>query len=254
MGVRESLVLDHFYISVPSAEFDPLIELTKLFKDTSHGKSQVQDDEWEGIYAYSRTRSYFEILRERRGGGFGLCFSPYSSLYVDASKIMEEMKEEPWRSGTRVWQTGLKWYDWISTGDYLDIDKTFFNAWIMKYHPHHFDWKHPIPVPGIDKYSLIRLTLGRDNVDEVKRLSSWFPGTRTFNEKKIRFEMQDRDELPFAIEISLLDGNQRFEFVSLEMKHCDPLALPDGFRKELGSFMLEVKGHDVLFARKNPEV
>jgi len=79
MGVKESLVLDHFYISASREEFSLLTELKNILGATTHSKMVTPDDSWEGIYVGCRTRVYFEILNERRQGATGAAIPQISA-------------------------------------------------------------------------------------------------------------------------------------------------------------------------------
>ena len=247
MGVRESLVLDHFYLGVRSEDFDRLIQLQELLSATSHSKVVTSNDSWEGVYVSSRTRAYLEFLRERRQGGVGFCLSPYNPLYVDAGKIRTDLKELPWRQGTRVSDDGQPWYDWIATCDYLDTENTLFNAWIMKYHLTHHDITRPIPQPSVDRFESIQLRVGGCHRAAVEEASLWFPGERKIHEHGARFAFQDRDGSPFTIDIEFVPEESCFELQSLRFRLADAAAGERLREADLGAFAVEVNGDRALF-------
>ena len=245
MSIANALVLDHFYVAVSEEDFVPLTELAKLIRVTIHSKMETKDDAYEGIYMYSRTMAYFEMLREKKTGGLGLCFSPFYVQYADASKIVEEMPHEKWKTKTQYWTDGTPWYDSHTTADYPSFAETLFHPWVMKYHPQHTDYTGFKGRPRqIDRFERLHLTVGRENLAEIEKNSSWLPCVKTFGEKSIRFEISDREFSTFVIDVDLIDGNSRFEFKELLMKGCDPaLEALDGHR--MGSFHLDVKGDRV---------
>ncbi len=239
MAVRNRLVLDHFYIGLDDDAFEKLLPLTQLFKNCEHSKVTSGAESWEGIYLQSRTGAYFEIVRDREVHGLGLALSAAKPQYTDTRKIVEELPELPWKTGTRVDEGGAPWFDWITLSDYLDIHATFFNAWIMNYRFNHRDSSHTVSPCSVDRFKEIHLDLGRDNVSEVERLSSWLPGTREIKENLIQFELPDREGSSFIVFIHLVDGKSQFRFKSLD------LALAHGQNvesKKLGTFLLEQHG------------
>jgi len=250
MGVRESLVLDHFYLGLAEADFDRLIQLKDLLGATSHAKVVTKGDAWEGVYVGCRTRTYFEVLRDRRHGGFGICLSPYNLLSVDANRIREDLPEFPWRHGTRVADDGQPWYDWLATCDYLDHRNTVFNAWIMKYHQSHRDWTRPIPRPSVDRFERVHLRVGRDHRAAIELTSAWFPGQRLISEEGARFDFPDREGSPFSVRIDFVPGNDRFELVGLELRLADPAAGERLQTADLGAFTFDVAGERAVFRKK----
>lgn len=250
MGVKESLVLDHFYISASTEDFAKLVELKNILGATNHSKVVTTDDSWEGIYAGCRTRVYFEVLNARRPGGFGLCFSPYNPIYVDANKIREELSHLPWQHGRRDTEAGGPWYDWMATCDYRDTEKTVFNAWIMRYYLQHKDWKIPIPKPSVDRYRSVRMSLGRSHLEDVKTAASWFPGDAKFSEKEISFRIPDRDGSDFSVQIDLVPGNSHFEFREMKFRLADPSVGKVLTSRDFGSYRFEVEGESAVLLRK----
>ncbi|MCM2279138.1 MAG: hypothetical protein NDJ89_13765 [Oligoflexia bacterium] len=233
MGIENQLVLDHFYISLDAESFDSLLPLTAGLKNAVHSKVQTDNGSWEGIYIKCRTGCYFEILKERRPGGLGIAISPIYPHYVDAAKICERYPALPWRSGTRRLPDGQPWFDWLTLGDYLNIEDTFFNSWLMKYHLSHRDNRPEVARCTIDRYCRLELRLGIENLEALKQLGAWLPGRQRLSETKYLLELPDRDGNDLQIAINLIPGASRFKFLSIDMELSRGEAVP---KMELGRF------------------
>lgn len=251
MGVRESLALDHFYLGIGAEDFESLIQLKDLLGATSHSKVVTTNDSWEGVYIGSRSKAYLEFLRDRRHGGAGFCLSPHNPFYVDANKIREDLKEIPWRHGTRVADDGQPWYDWIATCDYLDHRNTVFNAWIMKYHPTHHDVTRPIPTPSVDRFDSIQLRVGESYRAAIEEASVWFPGKRAIDGRGARFDLQQREGSPFTVEIKFIPGDTRFELESIRLRLVDASIGKKLQNANLGAFQVGMEAETAVFRMKS---
>lgn len=271
MGVRNSLTLDHFYINLLASDFEKLIKLTEVFNAISHSKVVTTNDHWEGIYLYSRPWSYFEILREwKTPGSFGLCLSPALPHYSDASKIVEEMPDTEWKSSTRKFEDGTLWFDSYYVKDEISPvategsgaqsdpdsdsdsarDHAVINTWIMKYHSSHRDFRDGIRRRSVDRYKNINLRVGRNHVAQILKYTAFIPQQAVVTDEKLSFAIPDRDGFTFTIEMELIDGDSRFEFLSLDMDHCHPERFDNFKPLEMGSFLLDASGKSLTLTKR----
>ena len=90
----------------------------------------------------------------------------------------------------------------------------------------------------VDRFKSLKMSVGRNHVEQIRLLSEWFPGQREFAENRVGFEIRDRDAWPFRIEIELVDGSKPFQLeeVVIEMYNVD--SLPDFTKIHMGSFDL----------------
>lgn len=244
MSIRNALVLDHFYIGVSDEQFQMLLPLADSLKSCFNKHVKSGDDSWEGIYLSSRTGAYFEILRERRSESLGLAFSAYRPQYCDVMQIKDELKDLDWKSYQRNWEDNSPWFDSLSLGSYCDVQETFFNAWLMQYHfnPRPVDSLVPLSVRAVDRFQTIDLELGKRHLDEVRKLSSWFPGVLKFENDNICFRLPDRDGSTFEVNVKLVDADVRFRFKSLKMRRNPEESVHS---MSLGDFVFSVEG-DVM--------
>ena len=112
MPVINSLTLDHTYISLPENSFKKYIDFFKELNGM-HSVVNSSDDSWEGLYLKSRIGDYFEILNNKRNGGFGLALSPLRPMHVDVSNIIKEQPNLDWKYGKRLDGQNRRWLETI---------------------------------------------------------------------------------------------------------------------------------------------
>lgn len=244
--IQSSLVLDHIYIDLPSEDFDALTKLTNYIKGCEHSHVKSSDDAWEGLYISTSRGSYFEFLRERRPGGLGIAMRLPKDSMLDAREIVRELPQLAWQAGRRDYLDGDPWFDWLSLGDYRSFD-TFFNAWIMHYHPRENTKNAERPKCTIKGLTTLCVTLGDENIGTVKELSRWMPGEglplfgNTFS-----VMVRERDETQFNLQIKLVQGTTRFQFSALSME-IDGISYIRPV--QIGNFKIQQAAHELLIKR-----
>jgi|GEM_PF-6103444 len=247
MTIRDSLVLDHFYINASNEDFDALLKMKDFIQNGfRHSVVKTDNDQWEGIYLRSRAGSYFEILRNRRPNSLGLAFQTFDPMSLDASEIMSELPLD-WNVFSRSFPDGQNWFDSISTMEDPASLGNYFSPWIMKYYIRKAKPQAVIAPRSIDRFPSIEMTLGRAHLEHVRSLSEWFPGVREFNADFIHFQYPDRDGWSFDVRIHLVDGDQRFEFKTAVIEMYE--AFPDFKPLKLGSFVLSRSERSLVLAR-----
>lgn len=216
MAIRDGLVLDHLYVSIPEDDFDSLASVLASHSGIDRKVVNAGDASWEGIYAHHRIGSYFEFLRGRRDGGFGIAISAARQHTMDARKIVGDLPDLQWQKGTRYRLNNEPWFDWLSLGDYLHHETTMFNAWIMFYHQIHLVPERARLTPSLDSLSKIELIAGMSVREEITRNGIWLPGTRRVDDPSgLVLVLPDRDSSPVEVRIAFEEERSGFTLRSL---------------------------------------
>jgi hypothetical protein len=140
--------LDHFYSSLPSSAFDNLIPLSKLFSHAMHRLVKREDMSDEGIYLFTQSGHYLELLRSETSKYVGIALNSFNSPNVVLSGIHNPDPENyTWSSEDTVNRpkdvedTGKPWFNPIilkindtSDKSQSSKDKGTFGSWIINYH------------------------------------------------------------------------------------------------------------------------
>jgi hypothetical protein len=245
VSIRDGLVLDHLYVAIPEVDFETLSQLLGGRPGIVRNAIKSGNDAWEGLYARSRTGAYFEFLRGRREGGLGIAFSAPYGNYLDVRRIRDELSDLAWRSGTRVWADGAPWFDWLSLGDYLDVEKTRFNAWLMHYHPSHVVPARRREQPSIDSFVELEVAAGRKLEAEIERLGSWLPGTRRSQADGLVLEVPDRDGGVVTVRIAFDGAGRDFRLRTMRWWPTRDTAPIEG---EVGAWSLRSEAGQVILS------
>lgn len=223
MSLANRLSLDHFYISLSKNDILKIKTHLQNF-NAKHEIVKSGDDSWSGYYIHSRIGEYFEILEETRLGGFGLAFSATNPAYFNTKNIIEDLNYE-WKSGTRRFQNGDNWFDWYSTGQYLEQSE-ILNVWVMDYHPSHRSIKDLPTAKKVLTFEEITLSIGSNHKDYITTILQlpFFHSVQVQN-NKIEFKVLKKDGWYFNIIIHLLPGNENFKAICLKFNTIENYTL-----------------------------
>lgn len=215
MSLANRLSLDHFYISLSASDVLKIEKHLQNF-NAKHEIVRSGDDSWSGHYIHSRIGEYFEILEETRKGGFGLAYSATHPAYFDTKKIIDDLPWD-WKSGERKNQNGEPWFDWYSTGNYLDQSE-IFNVWVMDYHRSHRSIKDLPVAKKVLTFDEINLSIGLEHQDYILNILKLpFFHSVQIQKNRIEFKVLKKDGWYFNVVINLLPGNDRFKPLSLKL-------------------------------------
>ena len=213
MPVSNSLVLDHFYITLPEVKFLKFKFIVDVLSG-SHQAVKTNDDFWEGIYFFSRFRDNFEVLKGSPDGGLGIAFSPQNLVAVDVKKIMEEQPNLSWQHGLRSRTDNSPWFGWYSLADYRD-DANPCNIWIMDYYKYHLDYKNQLLPKPIDSFDLLELVSGPEMKKMIEDRLQFKDCQVSYSGNDMTFVIQRRDALDFKIVVHFKEGQKNFSPVKL---------------------------------------
>lgn len=217
MFLKHSLTLDHFYISLSKQQ---ILSIKKQIETLGGSEQETlsEEDSWRGLYLYSRIFDYLEILEDSRQGSFGIALSSANSNLIQIKHVISK-NDYQFSKGTRLMESGEKWFDWYSPVDYLNKD-TVFNTWIMDYYPKHFDLQRPITPKLVNSFEEINLNLGFKYKEELMETLAYpmFKKLRCVNDV-ISFEVTKKDGWPFKVVINLQNNDDKFTPISLKLNY-----------------------------------
>lgn len=217
--MHKNLILDHLYFSASPDQFEELKQFFLQFECASHQHVKADDDSWEGLYIFTRSQFYLEILRARRPDCIGLCQKPLYPLVQDARHIIQDFPDLPWKTFERSMK-GKKWFAALSCDNYLDLS-TPFNTWVM----HYFQRDTEIPA-SFPKYELatffeVEAVADPKLLDHILLNSRWFNAKRTVSDNEIIFDFQTYYSDPMRLRIHLAEGRAGIQFRSLKFRMTD---------------------------------
>jgi hypothetical protein len=252
MSLRRALVLDHFYASLPADEFQGLLGLIGPFPHAKHQKVQTEAGGWEGLYIYSQSGEYFEILGDSQT--IGLALSARSIQYRNASLIREEFPWIPWESGIMRRPNGSPWFEWCSPSS-GENQRPALSVWTMRYFNRHEPDTDPPgfkrPSPNIVRFRHLHVLMGEARFGEIKAaLHAWSPGDHVFGDARCLVRLPMRDGHEFTIEFERVPGEHaRLQSLAMDMRpdvHLEPRAY--------GPFVLAQKGATATLSRRTPNL
>lgn len=228
MSIRGTLALDHFFIGTTEESFNEIKELFGSFKRFSHSVIQTDDgDGWEGCYLYSRNRVYFEILKDRRVDSLGISMAPFVPYVFDAADVIKENGDLEWKSGKRELE-GKLWYEWFSTGNYLQHRANEFVTWIMKYHPRKLSYKlETISQPAtVDQFLTAKFICAPKCIAEMKQNAKWYPDHSVIEEgSDLEIHLKQPDGFDFHMTMENRDELKGIHLQKLTFKSLQQISL-----------------------------
>jgi hypothetical protein len=199
--IHENLILDHYLFCANDEEFDELKTLFLKLGCATHQHVKADDDEWEGLYIYSRSQHYLEILRHPQSRSLGICQRAAFPILQDARRICEDFPALPWKTFERS-HSNNPWYAAMSCDDYTSLT-TPFNTWVMHYYPR--DIAKTVPLKTYEVQDIFDFELvGNPNlVEKIKLNSAWFNAKKSYTDENISFEFQTYYSDPFKLNIKL---------------------------------------------------
>lgn len=213
MKISETLCLDHFYVNVSENQFEELKTLEKYLVGFSYDVVKVTDDSWEGSYLSTNAGEYIEFFPngKRYTNSLGIAFSSKSNIYADSRDLKDEFKSLDWQRGSRIWQNGAPWFDWLSLNKNT---KDYFKTWSMFYHPNYKRYEN-IPSSFNKPNSIARIVelslYANSKVEDLIRFHLQWTGAEVFKTNSgIVLSMKNREFECFKILVEFKDGIEGF--------------------------------------------
>lgn len=217
MPVINSLVLDHFYISLSEKDFDKYSAFMKCLGGT-HMNIKSGNDGWEGCYLLSRTRDYLEVLKERRKGGLGIALSSVNSHLVDTERILIEHEDLDWKKGLRLRQNKDPWFRWYSLEDYEALTDNEFNVWVMDYVKTHIEYKQKPAPKYIDEFVCLKVNVSSRLKGSIRNCLQFGPFLEEKNKDKMIIQIPRYDGWNFTVELDFTNQINNIEIKELIFK------------------------------------
>jgi hypothetical protein len=201
--VRDHLVLDHFYLTLPETQIQALRELEGHLKRTYYSATTAGKQNWAGLYIYTNIGSYFETIPSKNVARLAFAFRTGPTHFVDCRRMRAELPHLPWQGGKIFWRKTKKvWFNWLDTKLKVGFENSEIGAWMM-----HYPGLHERRLgaaqerASLERFKSIEVLMSSKARRTLIELSRWMPGKIDIRARSASLELKNRDYGPFHVEI-----------------------------------------------------
>ncbi len=201
------LYLDHFYCGVSEEVFDELKALEQCLPITLVKEVLTDSDSWRGIYTFSTSNCYSELLLradKRASRGLGFAFSGLGTENNLSAQLQSQFQSIRWERDMLRTPEGASWFESISPKKDDSLNHSIV-AWAMEYQDDFRDkrlQRAQLPGIAIRTFDRIHVRVPSQELAILKDGCDWYPGTKKFeqNAAMIRFPLISHGHTEFYLE------------------------------------------------------
>jgi hypothetical protein len=201
------LYLDHFYCGVSEEVFDELKALEQFLPITLVKEVLTDSDSWRGIYTFSTSNCYSELLLradKRASRGLGFAFSGLGAEKNLSAQLQSQFQSIQWEQNMLRTPEGASWFESISPKKDVSLNHSIV-AWAMEYQGDFRDkrlQRAHLPGIAIRTFDRVHVRVPSQELALLENRCEWYPGTKRFeqNAATIQFPLMSHGQTAFYLE------------------------------------------------------